>query len=438
MKKWVFFLCFLWWPTSLFAVTPVQTVTTEKGITFWLVEDHTVPVVSLEFAFEGGIALEKPNQSGLTNLLAKLLTQGVKGVSENQPLDETAFQKKLDDLAISLSFRNGRDYFHGSLKTLTENNEAAFKLLKRVLHNPLFDPESLSRQKQKILARIKQNQAEPTWLSWRNFNANYYVGHPYTMPGQGTEKTIPNLTDNNLRLFMQNHFVQEGLKIVLVGDITKEQALKFVDRVFGSLPIKTTPEALAIDQAEPKSLGEIKSIFLKSPQTRLLLGRPGVSKQDEDWHAAVVANYLIGGGGFASRLMEEVRSKKGLTYGVSSSLLTQKHSDLFVITLSTAKDKKQEALDVINQTLKQIVQDGFSQEEVDRAKTYLIGSQALALTSTSKMAGYLLNNNLDGLGIDYLDKRQAFIQNISLDDVNQAAAKILGDLRFLTIAVGEQ
>ena len=428
----VFFITSLFAPNKAFSFADVQTKTLESGAEIWVIEDKTVPVISVDFAFKGGIVNDPIDKLGLANFTSKMITQGAGDLSASE------FQKQLDDLSISMGFSAGRDHFYGSLKTLKSNQDKAFELLRLSLLSPTFNEDDIERVREHIMASLKQSQAEPTWQMWRNFNKTYYEGYPYSKPSAGTLETLKFIKQDDFLGFVKDRFKFDQLKIVFAGDITLEEATAIVNETFGDLRM-TVVEKPSLDEFDDEVKKQTVKVELDIPQTFILMGRPiSIDEKSDQWGAALVANYLIGGGSFSSKLMENVRSQEGLSYGISSSLLTQKHADLFIIQTSTAFENLEKMRSTIVDTLNQVIHEDFSQEEIDRAKSYLIGSLPVSLTSTDKLSSAYLSLLVDGLEPDFFDKRAKQIEAVSPSDVSVAIASILGDFSFLSVEVGKQ
>lgn len=433
MKKIIslFFFIMAFLPSVSFAALNVQEAITSQGVKIWVVEDTMVPVLSVDFAFKGGIALEQKGKEGLTNLLSTMLTQGA------GELDSTDFQKKLDDLSISMSFTSGRDSFYGSLKTLSKNKEQATDLLRFVLTAPRFDEDNMSKVKAQIIAGIEQNMQNPKWLVWRHFNAHYYKDHPYSNPGAGFIETVPTLSVDDLKTFMKENFALDTLDIVFVGDITVDEAKAMTEKLFAGFPQKS-PHKNVLEVHQPSFENETVFIDFDVPQTSIVSAKTGLDNKDPDWHAALVANYLIGGGSFSSKLMEDIRVQKGLTYGISSSLNTQPLSSLFVIQTSTKSESADDMMKAIQTSLDEIAKDGFSVDAIEKAKTYLKGSLLLSLTSTDAISSALLSTKIDGFARDYLNKRNDLIGSVKQEDVRRVIHRLLSDKNFTTVMVGKK
>lgn len=419
-------------PQTAFAFADVKTKTLDSGAEIWVIEDETVPVISVSFAFSGGIIDDPIDKLGLANFTSNMMTQGAGS------LDATAFQKALDDDSISLSYSAGRDYFFGSLKTLKDNQETAFDLLRLSLKKPRFDQNDINRVRKKIVARLKQSQASPSWQMWRNFNKNYYDGYPYSKPSAGTLETLDHIKQEDFHSFVKDTFKIDQLRIVFAGDITLSQAEEIVEDTFGDLP-KTATKQISLNDFDKNITNETIKIEMDIPQSFILMARPlPLDEKSDNWGAALIANYIIGGGSFSSKLMENVRSEEGLSYGISSSLSTQKHADLFMIQTSTAFENLEKMKKTILETLNEVIHSDLSQEEIDRAKSYLIGSLPVSLTSTDKLSSAYLGLLIEDLPPAFFDEREKQIKAATPSDISAAISQILGDFSFLTIEVGQQ
>ena len=407
----------------------IKRVLSPGGIEAWLVEDHKVPVVAIEWAFEGAGAADPKGKDGLANLAARTLDEGA------GPYDSQAFAAKLQDNAIALGFDAGRDAFTGSLRTLKENRDEAVELTRLALTEPRFDPEAVERMRAAVLSSLRRDQADPNYVSRRLFYSTAYPGHPYGDEIRGTLETLPAITPDDLRTFAKTQFGRDRLLVTAAGDITPEELGAALDRMFGALPAKAAvPD---IPDAKPQGLGETLVANRPTAQTVMLMGQPGIQRSDPDWYAATVMNYVLGGGGFGSRLMEEVREKRGLSYGVYSYLISLDHSALVMAGGSTMNAKAGQALDIMRQEWKRMAEQGVTEQELADAKTYLTGSFPLQFSSTQAIARILLQVRRDRLGIDYLDKRDALINAVTQADVQRVAKRLLNPANLLTVLVGK-
>lgn len=410
-------------------VLDVKAFTTPAGINVWLVEDHSIPVISLNFSFEGGLAHDPEGKPGVARLVSILLDEG----AEN--MDSQAFQTKLSDNAISMGFTAGRDAFFGELRTITDNRTLAFDLLRAALASPRFDDDAIERMKNANAAQIKRDMGDPAWLSARTFNGILFEGHVYALPGYGNLASMQKITKKDLVNFTRAQFSRDVLQVAIAGDLTEAEAKTLVDKTFGALPAKGT----AVDgtDIEPQYAGKTILLPLDTPQTYIAIGAPGIPRADNDWHAAVVMNYILGGGSFDSWLMTEVREKRGLTYGIYSSLQSMKHAAISQISLSSSNENVAEAMSIIRSQLQRMAEAGPTEQELKDAKAYLTGSLMLELTSTGDIAGVLNGLQRDDMDAEYINRRNAMLNAITLADVRRVAKRLLKTDLLTTVLVGK-
>ena len=407
----------------------ITKVTTEGGLEAWLIEDHAVPVVSLRFAFRGGVPLDPPDKTGLASLLSTMLDEGA------GEYDSEAFQRVLDDNAIELGFSAGREAFYGNLRTLSDRKELAFDLTRLAITEPRFDADPLERMKNAALSDISSSLSNPNWIAARSFNGMLFEGHPYARPGRGRLDTIPAITADDLRTFLKTRLGRDRLLIAVAGDITAKELGPVLDKIFGGLPEKSNGEE--IPDAELQYPGKTILLPYQVPQTIIRMAQPGIARLDPDWHAAQVMNQILGAGGFGSRLMAELREKRGLTYGVYSSIDAMERTNMLRVSLSTVNQSASESLDLIRGEWNKMLEDGVTEQEVDDAKSYLIGALLLQMTSTKDIAAVLLSLQIDRLGIDYLSHRTEMIEKVTPADVNRVARKLLKPDALTTVMVGQ-
>lgn len=408
----------------------IQELKTPGGFDIWYVQDKTVPVVTLSFAFRGGIAQDPPGMPGLAYMVSILLDEGA------GPYDSQAFQQELQKHAINLNFNAGRDAFFGEVKTLTKNKEKAFELLKLALTVPHFDAEAISRMRAAHMARIRMESGDPNWIVARAFNGSVFEGHIYAQPGRGNLESIGKITREDLRAYVDKNFARKNLMIAVAGDIDPEELKTAVDNIFSALPEKPDLQKVP-DVKKLQYQGKTILLDMPVPQTLIVMGQVAVPRNDPDWYAARLVNFVLGESGFGSRLMEEVREKRGLTYGVYTSVINQDHADLIQLNTSTVNDKTSEVLALIRAEWKRMAEQGPTQQELDNARAYLIGALPLQLTSTDDITQTMLGLQLDELPIDYLDKRQEHLKSVSLDDTKRVAKKLLNPEALATVLVGQ-
>ncbi len=419
---------------AVFAARPAAAVTVERvespgGIVAWLVRDSMVPLVSIEFSFRGGAALDPAGKSGLADMTTSLLDEGA------GDLNSQAFQRKLSDLAVSISFSAGMDTIRGSLKTLNRTRDEAVDLLALALTEPRFDEDAVERIRQQILAVLARQSTDPNDIAGRIWWKAVFPDHPYGLPSEGTVGTIATITADDMRRLVSQRFARNQLIVGVVGDITPEELAPLLDRAFGALPARGKPFALA--EAEPWAGGQIFVSESDVPQSVVLFGHGGIKREDPDWYAAYTMNYILGGGGFASRLYEEVREKRGLAYSVYSYLTPLDAASVYSGGVSTANARVGESIAVIREEWARMRNEGVSEAELKDAKTYLTGSFPLRFTSTDRIARMLVGMQYNNLGIRYIEERNSFIEAVTLEDIRRVAKRLLKPEDLTIVVVGK-
>lgn len=392
--------------------TEIKEVKSPGGITAWFVEDHKLPLIAMQFAFRGGIEQDAADKQGLAHLTMALLDEGA------GPYDAAAYQQQLADHSVALKFEAGRDALQGSLKNLSEDKQVAFDLLHYALTQPRFDSTAIERQRNRQLISIRTLLGDPGWQARYALFRNIFGAHPYGERRLGSTQTLAGLTKTDIKNFATAHLAQNNLVISVAGDITPRELAPLLDHVFGDLP-KQAKLAPLTDFTWPHNTAII-SLPREGTQTELLFAMPGPKRADKDWYAAEIANYILGGGGFSSRLMQEVRDKKGLTYGIDTNLSAMQYGGLIVGQAATDNAKTGQAWDITLDTMRHFYDDGVTDKEVEGAKDYLTGALPLAMTSTDKIVGVLTDIQLEHLGRDYLDRRNDLLRQVTVSDVNQA------------------
>ncbi|WP_207478073.1 M16 family metallopeptidase [Arenibaculum pallidiluteum] len=412
-------------PASAFEV---ERVISPGGIEAWLIRDQKIPILSVQFAFEGGAVADPKGKEGLANLVSTLLDEGA------GPLDSQEFQRRIADAGITLGFSASSDAFFGNLKTLVETEDEAVELLRLALTAPRFDAEAVERMKQAVGSQIRRDQGDPDTIVRQAFYAHAFPDSPYGRRARGTLESVAAIGAEDLRGFVRDRLAKANLKIGVTGDITPERLGGLLDRVFGGLPAQAAP--LEIGEVVPSTAGETLVVERPTAQSIVLMGQPGLKRRDPDWFAASLMNYVLGGGSFSSRLMNEIREKRGLTYGVYSYLLPFENTALMMASGSTANPNAGAMIGLLREEWRRMAEQGPTQEELDDAKTYLTGSFPLQFTGTDRIAEVLLQVQRDDLGIDYLDRRDALIQAVTLDDVRRVARELLQPGKLMTVVVG--
>ena len=405
--------------------TTIQRVVSSGGIEAWLVQEPAVPLIAVDFAFSGGSAQDAPGKGGTANLVASLLDEGA------GDLDSKAFADRLERKAIEMNFYAWRDNLGGSMRTLTENRDEAFDMLRLALTAPRFDPSDVELNRAQILSQLRRQSTDPGDIASRRWWETAFEGHPYGRPVDGTQETVPNITIGDLKSYAHRVLARQKLKIAVVGDIDAETLKTLLDRVFGALPAK--PDLAPVANVTPQGLGRTITVSLDVPQAVIDFGCPGIARHDPDFMAAYLVNHILGGGSLDSRLYQEVREKRGLAYSVSNSLIWLDHSSLFLGGTATRADRAGETLDLVQKEIHRFAEQGPTAAELAEAKSYVTSSFALNLDTSTKIASLLVQLQLDNLGVDYFQRRSAMIDAVTLDDARRVAKRLLDDGMLVTV-----
>jgi zinc protease len=405
------------------AVT-IERVVSPGGIEAWLVR-NSAPMIALEFAILGSADQDPADKPGVAGMVASLLDEGA------GPFDAMAFHDRLERRAIEIGFSAGRDHLRGTLRSLRDNREEAFDYLRLALTEPRFDAEAVERMRAQIMSRLRRDTVSPNDMASRNWWAAAFPGHPYGRPVDGTLESLPRITVDDLRSYTRRVLARDNLKIAMVGDIDPQAAGELLDRTFGKLPSKA--ELTTVPQVVAQGLGRRIVIQLDVPQAVVNFGRPGISRSDPDFMAAYIVNHVLGGGSFSSRLYREVREKRGLAYGISDSLVWLNYTALMIGSTATRADATGKTLEIIEHEIRRLAEEGPSEEEFIKAKTYLKGSFALGLDTSNRIAGQLVQMQLDNLGIDYIERRPGLIDAVTLADARRVAKRLLDNGLLVTV-----
>ena len=405
--------------------TTVQRVTSPGGIEAWLVQEPAVPLITIDFAFEGGAAQDRAGKGGTANLVASLLDDGA------GDFDANAFADRLERHAIQMNFYAGRDSLGGSMRTLTQNRDEAFDLLRLALTAPRFDPSQVELDRAQIMSMLRKASTSPGDIAGRRWWEAAFPDHPYGRPVSGTPETLPAITVEDLKSYTHRVLARGNLKVAVVGDIDAETLKPLLDRVFGALPAK--PDLVAIPDAVPQSIGRRVSVSLDVPQTVVDYGGPGLARKDPDFMAAYLDNHILGSGSSDSRLYQEVREKRGLVYSVSNGLVWLDHSAVFFGGTATRADRSSDTIALVEKEIRRFADEGPTAAELAEAKNYVKSSFALNLDTSTRIAALLVQLQRDDLGIDYFQKRSAMIDAVTLADARRVAKRLLGGGLLVTV-----
>lgn len=407
----------------------VQRITTPGGIEAWLVESHAVPLVALEFAIRGGAAQDPAEKPGLATLLAATLDEGA------GPHDARSFHRAIDELAIHLGFGADRDAISGHMQTLSRNVDKAFGLLKLALNDARLEASDVARVRSQLAAELKRDVNEPDSLAAKSFREAAFPNHPYGRPVRGDIASIDTLSREDLIALRERLFARRDLKIGVVGAIDAATLSELIDASFGGLALQN--DLAPVSDIAVANVGMRQIIDLDVPQSTIRFGRPSISKHDPDYYAIVVANHILGGGTFTSRLFREVREKRGMAYSVYSHLNEYDHCPMLIGAAATKNERAGEAIGVIEEEFRQFAEGGPTEDELDKAKKFLIGSYALRFDTSTKIASQLVNLQLDGFAPSFLDERNGRIAAVTMEDCRRAAGRLLGDGDLLVTVVGK-
>lgn len=417
------------WAAPGEAATRIERVVSPGGIVAWLVSDASVPLVAMNVAFRGGANQDPADKPGVGYLTIGLLDEGA------GELDAKAFQSRLERNAVELGFSTQRDEVRGSLRVLRDRKDEGFELFRLAVTSPRFDDDAVERVRAQALSGLRRESTNPNDIGARLWWRSAFPNHPYGRPINGTLESVPQISRDDLRDYARRVLARDNLVISVVGDIDAQTLAPLLDRVFGALPAKSELRALPAVKME----GAGKRLFspLDVPQSVVTFGGTGLARKDPDFIAAYVVNHILGGSAFSSRLYKEVREKRGLAYSVYSYLLPLDATALLMGGTQTRGDKADEAVGLIEAEIAKLAAEGPSAEELDQAKSYIMGSYALNFDTSAKIANLLVQIQLDDLGIDYIERRNALVAAVTMEDVRRVAKRLL-DGGILVSVVGRE
>ena len=412
------------------AAVNIKEVTSDGGIDAWLVEEPSIPFVALEIRIRGGTSLDADGKRGAINLMMALVEEGA------GDMDARAFQEARESLAASFSFRAFDDTMSISAQFLTENQDEALALLRSALVNPRFDQEAIDRVRAQVLSGIASDLKNPNRIAGAALNAAAFGDHPYGTNADGTVESVNALTRDDMIAAHQATFTRDRISVGAVGDITATELSDLLDDLLGALPAEGPPLPADVDFGLE---GGLTVIPYDTPQAVALFGHAGIERDDDDFFAAYIINQVLGAGGFESRLMTEVREKRGLTYGISTFLIPKFHAELYLGQVASANSTIAEAIEVTRAEWARMGSEGMTQEELDTAKTYLTGEYPLRFDGNAEIASILVGMQMIGLPPDYVINRNDFINAVTLEDINRVASELLRpeDLHFVVVGQPE-
>lgn len=418
------------WASVATAAVDIQEVTSDGGISAWLVEESSIPFVALEIRVRGGASLDAPDKRGATNLMMALIEEGA------ADMDAQAFQTRREELAASFRFRAGDDLVSISAEFLTDNRDEALTLLRAALVEPRFDQSAIERVRAQILSGLASDAKDPDTIASDAFNAAAFAGHPYGSVMDGTPETVAGLTRDDIVAAHRAALTRDRIYVGAVGDITAEELGPLLDALLGDLPETGPPLPGDVDFALG---GGTTVVDFPTPQAVALFGHEGIARDDPDYMAAYILNELLGGSGFESALMNEVREKRGLTYGIRSYLVPKFHAEMIIGSVASSNETIAEAIEVTRQVWRDFAENGVDPDDLDAIKTYLTGAYPLRFDGNGDIASILVGMQLTGLSPDYVINRNDLLKAVTLDDINRVAAELLrpDDLHFMVVGQPE-
>ena len=412
----IFALGALLWAGTVQADVAVKSITSPGGLSAWVLEEPAIPFTTLNLMFSGGAALDPPDKRGAAFLMTGLLEEGA------GDLDSQAFAAEIEALSASFSFDVSDDTLSVSVRFLTENRTETLALLKAALTQPRFDPDAIERVRQQVLSILATKAQDPTDTAQRVWTEQAFGDHAYGTSYQGTESSITALTRADLLAAHQNLLVRDTLSISAVGDITAEDLGPILDDLLGDLPAGSALETAPLQLDIPTGL---TMVDMTTPQSVAIFGHAGIDRNHPDFFAAFILNTILGGQGIESRLTAEVREKRGLTYGISTVLISKDQANVMLGQVASANDRINAAIEVIRDEWRKLARDGVTAEELQAAQTYLTGAYPLRFDGNSQISRILVGMQRIGLGLDYINTRNAKINAVTLSEINRVAAQLL-------------
>jgi zinc protease len=408
----------------------IKEVTSPGGIKAWIVEEPSIPFVALELRFVGGGTLDAPGKRGVTNLMVGLLEEGT------GDMDARDFAQATEELAAQYGYRPYDESIALSAKFLTENKDAALELFRKSVVEPRFDQESIDRVREQVLTGIRSDAKDPDRIASLTFDALAFGDHPYGSSMDGTEESVMGLTRDDIVAAHRGALALDRVYVSAVGDITAEELGPMLDDLLGDLP--ATGAAFAPPVAYQLEGGQTIVDFA-TPQSVAIFGHEGIERDDPDFFAAFVLNTIMGAGGFDSRLMVEVREKRGLTYGIGTYLIDMEQAQLYLGSVASANDRVMQAVDVVRAEWARMATDGPTEQELNAAQAYLTGAYPLRFDGNAAIANILVGMQMDDLGIDYIAGRNDKVNAVTLEDVRRVAARLMRpeDLHFVIVGQPE-
>ena len=411
------------------AKVEIQHWVSDNGARIYLIENHDLPIVDINVDFRAGSVRDTKLKNGLASLTNHMMVLGSGGINEED------LANKFIDLGARLNSSFDQDKSGFSVRTLTEKSNEAIDLLALVLHKPNFDNNILEREKKRYVASIRQSETMPGAIASKAFMKALYGQHPYALSSSGESETIKKITKKDLHNFYKSNYLSNGLSIVIVGDISRKKAEDIGNKI--SLGFPKSKIILQIPLVDDTKAQEIR-ISHPAKQAHLYYGAPIIKRGDPDFLALYLGNYILGGGGFISRLTQEIREDRGLAYSVYSYFMPFIEKGPFQIGVQTKKDQVNQAKKIIENTVAEFIKNGPTSDELKRAKDFMIGGFPLKLDSNKSILDYVSMMAFYKYPLDYLDTFTKKIDKISAEEIKSAFQKHVDMGKFSTVIVGSE
>lgn len=415
-------------PARAADITPVK-VTTANGMTVLVLEQHFLPIIEIHALIKAGSSQDPSDKAGVANLVASLLDEGTTTRSSKQ------LAEQIDFVGGSLEAKAGEDFTTASARVLKKDLDLGFTLLADILMRPAFPKQEFERVRSQILGEMSSDNDDPGTVAMRAFNQLVFHNHPYRWPVNGTEETVAKITLADVQGFHAREYLPNQVILTVVGDITLDQATTLVQAHFGAWR-KGTPPTRTLKKPTAVEKKAVQLIEKDLTQSTILLGHEGISRTNPDFYAVTVMNHILGAGGFSSRLMDSIRDKQGLAYGISSHYDARALPGSFWINLQTRTEATNQAITGVLSEIKAMRDNPVSDQELSEAKTFLMGSFPLRLDSTAKLAQVLAQVEFYGLGFEYFSQYPKWIERVTKDDVQRVARQYLDPHRYALVVVG--
>lgn len=409
----------------------IEEVTSEGGIKAWLVSEPAIPFIAVQIAFKGGTALDADGKTGATNLMVGLLEEGT------SDMDATAFRRATESLAANFGFSADRDSVRISAQVLKSNADEALALLRKAIMDPAFNDVAFTRVKAQVVSGLESDLQDPQTIAGQRLNELAFAGHPYALPSRGTLETVGALTREDIFDAHRAVLTKDHLVVSVVGDVTAEELGPMLDTLLGGLP---DTGAKLPPQIEFGATGGTTVVDFPSPQSQAIWAQTTeVDLDHPDFMPLFVMNHILGGGGFGSRLTDEVREKRGLTYGIYTYIAWLGATEYMGGGVASANGTIAEAISVVQDEWKRMADGGVTAAELEKAKKYMTGSYALRFDGNSKIARVMTGMQLDGFVPEYINTRNDRLNSVTLEDIARVAKTHLqpDGLRFVVVGQPE-